>query len=291
MASRQGSAPVHPFRSRSHRHSHCYLRSWSPRCGGLFCPEKPTSPASGGEEMHGASDAEEERQVQRDRDHPGGSRAGEGAVPAIRRGRGQRLEEEAADRRQGLPGARGPHPHGGGGFLPGRRRGSEAGELEEGAGPARGGEERARRGEGPHRGAARDGGEGRGLRRDLRGAHAERRAPRRGGGVRDAPLGREKHGRRARAARRGDVRDQGGDGRGSGGQVNQPPSLWARCREGFAHFARATSRLVGSPGVFLLALICIAVWAATGPLFGWSDTWQLVVHTGTTIVTFLMVFI
>lgn len=48
---------------------------------------------------------------------------------------------------------------------------------------------------------------------------------------------------------------------------------------------------VGSPGAFLLALSIVAVWALTGPLFGFSDTWQLVINTGTTVVTFLMVFV
>ena len=47
----------------------------------------------------------------------------------------------------------------------------------------------------------------------------------------------------------------------------------------------------GQPAAFVLALATIIVWAATGPLFNWSDTWQLVINTGTTIVTFLMVFL
>ena len=55
--------------------------------------------------------------------------------------------------------------------------------------------------------------------------------------------------------------------------------------------ARWTERQVGRPAAFALALLTVAVWAATGPFFGWSDTWQLVINTGTTIVTFLMVFI
>ncbi|HEV8269621.1 MAG TPA: low affinity iron permease family protein [Thermoanaerobaculia bacterium] len=62
-------------------------------------------------------------------------------------------------------------------------------------------------------------------------------------------------------------------------------------REVFRRFASATSAAVGSPQAFLLALIIIVVWAATGPLFGFSDTWQLVINTGTTIVTFLVVFL
>lgn len=59
----------------------------------------------------------------------------------------------------------------------------------------------------------------------------------------------------------------------------------------FAALAVATSRISGRPATFLLAVAVVAVWAITGPLFGFSDTWQLVINTGTTIVTFLMVFL
>jgi low affinity Fe/Cu permease len=59
----------------------------------------------------------------------------------------------------------------------------------------------------------------------------------------------------------------------------------------FTRIASRISALSGQPGTFILALAVIAVWAVTGPLFAWSDTWQLVVNTGTTIVTFLMVFL
>ncbi|HEX2022110.1 MAG TPA: low affinity iron permease family protein [Candidatus Thermoplasmatota archaeon] len=62
-------------------------------------------------------------------------------------------------------------------------------------------------------------------------------------------------------------------------------------REAFSRFAMGTSRGTGSPLTFVLALLVIVVWAVTGPLFGFSDTWQLVINTGTTIVTFLMVFV
>lgn len=62
-------------------------------------------------------------------------------------------------------------------------------------------------------------------------------------------------------------------------------------RPSFSRFARWTERQVGSPIAFGLAVGIVAVWAATGPLFGWSDTWQLVINTGTTIITFLMVFL
>jgi low affinity Fe/Cu permease len=59
----------------------------------------------------------------------------------------------------------------------------------------------------------------------------------------------------------------------------------------FARFAKATARGSGHAVTFGLALLVILVWAATGPLFHFSDTWQLVINTGTTIVTFLMVFL
>jgi low affinity Fe/Cu permease len=59
----------------------------------------------------------------------------------------------------------------------------------------------------------------------------------------------------------------------------------------FSRFAVGVADRVGSSGAFLLALAIIAVWAITGPLFGFSDTWQLWINTGTTIVTFLMVFL
>lgn len=60
---------------------------------------------------------------------------------------------------------------------------------------------------------------------------------------------------------------------------------------GYAKIAKAVSRFCGRPSTFLLALGVIAVWIITGPMFGYSDTWQLVINTGTTIVTFLMVFL
>lgn len=62
-------------------------------------------------------------------------------------------------------------------------------------------------------------------------------------------------------------------------------------RDIFRKFAQAASHAVGSPWAFIIAALIIVVWAATGPLFGYSDTWQLVINTGTTIVTFLMVFL
>src|SRR5574339_100988 len=60
---------------------------------------------------------------------------------------------------------------------------------------------------------------------------------------------------------------------------------------GFGRFARETSRAAGRPAAFMLAFGVVLLWAVTGPLFGFSDTWQLVINTGTTVVTFLMVFL
>jgi len=59
----------------------------------------------------------------------------------------------------------------------------------------------------------------------------------------------------------------------------------------FARFANAVAHLSGRPGTFALCCLVIAVWGATGPVFHYSDTWQLIINTGTTIVTFLMVFL
>jgi len=61
--------------------------------------------------------------------------------------------------------------------------------------------------------------------------------------------------------------------------------------EKFHHFAVKVAGLVGSPLAFVLAILTIAVWLVTGPVFGYSDTWQLIINTGTTIVTFLVVFL
>ncbi len=59
----------------------------------------------------------------------------------------------------------------------------------------------------------------------------------------------------------------------------------------FDRFARWTEHQLGRSGTFALAFLSIVLWGVTGPFFGWSDTWQLVINTGTTIVTFLMVFV
>ncbi|HEY0068579.1 MAG TPA: low affinity iron permease family protein [Chloroflexia bacterium] len=59
----------------------------------------------------------------------------------------------------------------------------------------------------------------------------------------------------------------------------------------FGRFAKWTARASGHPASFMIALLTVFVWLITGPVFGFSDTWQLVINTGTTIVTFLMVFL
>ena len=59
----------------------------------------------------------------------------------------------------------------------------------------------------------------------------------------------------------------------------------------FRRFARAVSSVMGSPWAFLTAVGIVAVWSLTGPMFHYSDSWQLFINTGTTIVTFLMVFL
>jgi low affinity Fe/Cu permease len=59
----------------------------------------------------------------------------------------------------------------------------------------------------------------------------------------------------------------------------------------FTSFANSISRLAGRPYTFILCLIAVIVWAVSGPVFGFSDTWQLVINTSTTIITFLMVFL
>ena len=59
----------------------------------------------------------------------------------------------------------------------------------------------------------------------------------------------------------------------------------------FTRFAKWTARVTGKPITFISAVIIILIWAITGPFFNFSDTWQLVINTGTTIITFLMVFL
>src|SRR3712207_133855 len=65
----------------------------------------------------------------------------------------------------------------------------------------------------------------------------------------------------------------------------------SKSRSWFTRFAKWTARVTGRPSTFALAVTVIVVWAVTGPIFRFSDTWQLIINTGTTIVTFLMVFL
>ncbi len=59
----------------------------------------------------------------------------------------------------------------------------------------------------------------------------------------------------------------------------------------FSRFAKGAAKYAGKPGTFTVALLIIIVWAVSGPFFGFNDTWQLVINTSTTIITFLMVFL
>jgi low affinity Fe/Cu permease len=81
------------------------------------------------------------------------------------------------------------------------------------------------------------------------------------------------------------------NGRRTGNQNGENRDLFCRIRDAFGVFARKTSNILGSAWAFVIALLIIVVWAATGPTFHYSDTWQLIINTGTTIVTFLMVFL
>ena len=62
-------------------------------------------------------------------------------------------------------------------------------------------------------------------------------------------------------------------------------------KEFFRKFAGRTAEMVGSPWMFIISVLIIVLWAATGPMAHYSDTWQLIINTGTTIITFLMVFL
>jgi low affinity Fe/Cu permease len=68
-------------------------------------------------------------------------------------------------------------------------------------------------------------------------------------------------------------------------------SAMQRLQRQFAEAATYVARLTGRPPAFALAILVVVAWAVTGPIFKYSDTWQLVINTGTTIVTFLMVFL
>ena len=65
----------------------------------------------------------------------------------------------------------------------------------------------------------------------------------------------------------------------------------AKSNSWFTRFAKSTAHASGQPSAFMFAALVVAAWAISGPLFQWSNTWQLVINTGTTIVTFLMVFL
>ncbi|MFL6538706.1 MAG: low affinity iron permease family protein [Chthoniobacterales bacterium] len=67
--------------------------------------------------------------------------------------------------------------------------------------------------------------------------------------------------------------------------------IFCKVRDAFSVFARSTSNVLGTAWAFVVAILIIVVWAVTGPTFHYSDTWQLIINTGTTIVTFLMVFL
>jgi low affinity Fe/Cu permease len=83
-----------------------------------------------------------------------------------------------------------------------------------------------------------------------------------------------------------------GSGKKENGQVGcDERDIFCRIRDAFGVFARKTSTVLGSAWAFVIAILIIVIWAMTGPAFGYSDTWQLIINTGTTIVTFLMVFL
>jgi low affinity Fe/Cu permease len=69
------------------------------------------------------------------------------------------------------------------------------------------------------------------------------------------------------------------------------PSPLAKSPSLFTRFSRWTAHNTGRPGTFAMAVVVILAWAVTGPMFHYSNTWQLVINTGTTIITFLMVFL
>lgn len=96
---------------------------------------------------------------------------------------------------------------------------------------------------------------------------------------------RKHNGHRHQSVTTNGNRNRNGNGNGNG--RNQPAS---KVHELFRRFAQATSNAVGTPWAFVAAVLIIIAWAVTGPIFHFSDTWQLIINTGTTIVTFLMVF-
>ena len=74
-------------------------------------------------------------------------------------------------------------------------------------------------------------------------------------------------------------------------QQEQSQDFFCVVKDAFRIFARKSSVVLGSPWAFAAAVMIIIVWGLTGPTFHYSDTWQLIINTGTTIVTFLMVFL
>jgi low affinity Fe/Cu permease len=81
------------------------------------------------------------------------------------------------------------------------------------------------------------------------------------------------------------TKSEGGDKHTNNKHTNHTVSSW------FSHAAQVTANATGHAYTFMLAVLVIVAWVATGPLFHYSDTWQLIINTGTTIVTFLMVFL
>jgi low affinity Fe/Cu permease len=65
----------------------------------------------------------------------------------------------------------------------------------------------------------------------------------------------------------------------------------SKAKAGFEKFSAKVTKAAGTPVAFFMAFLVVIIWAVLGPLFGYSDTWQLVINTGTTIITFLMVFV
>src|SRR5262245_53335504 len=86
------------------------------------------------------------------------------------------------------------------------------------------------------------------------------------------------------------VREVRDDRRSQGSSTGRPQPRMS-VAEFFHWAAQRSAEAFGSPWAFALAILVVLTWAATGPLFGYSDTWQLVINTGTTIVTFLTVFL
>jgi low affinity Fe/Cu permease len=74
-------------------------------------------------------------------------------------------------------------------------------------------------------------------------------------------------------------------------EMPQSNSSEPSSKSALERFSSAVAKAAGSSAAFLLALATVIIWAATGPLFGYSENWQLVINTGTTIITFLMVFL